>query len=144
MTGDIHIMIAPPEVVAQLLVAAIALLAIIIGLLQFYPRIVVAWKPKSAEIPISQLVQYAGIRRMLNAMKWSIGALSLSVFFGLGYLLLEAIHITLASVPLWLDLLIIFIGIILFGLAIGIITVGAIKLNIEEFSERLEEKIFPG
>lgn len=130
-------MIAPPAVVAQLLLATIGLLAITFGVLQFYPRIVAAWRPSSSEVPISQLIQYASVQRLLRRLKWALGLLALSILIGLVYLLLTTASALYVVIPCWLDVLMIVLGLGLLASAICLLTLGAIRFNVEEFGDAL-------
>lgn len=132
-------MIAPPGVVVQLLMAAIGLLAITFGVLQFYPRIVAAWRPRTSRVPISQLVRYASVQRLLRKLKWALGLLALSIFIGLLYLLLAAIEALCAMMPSWLDVLMIALALVLLGSAISLLTLGTLAFRVEELGDVLEE-----
>lgn len=127
-------MIAPCDVVAQLLVAAIALLALTFGILQFYPRIVAMWKPRSIEIPISQLVQFEGVKRLLRKIKLAIGLLAVSIVIGILYLLAAALSVLDILIPVWLDILMIIAGLILLAGSITFLTLGAILFKEEEIN----------
>lgn len=131
-------MIAPCEVVARLLVAAIALLAITFGVLQFYPRILAMWKPRSSDVPISKLVQYQGAKRLLWKIKLAIGILALSIFVGIIYLL-AALSTLSILIPIWVDVLMNVLGLILLASAIGLLAFGAITFKEEELSDTLEK-----
>jgi len=124
--------IAPCDVVAQLLVAAIALLALTFGILQFYPRIIAMWKPRSTEIPISQLVQFEGVKRLLRKIKLAIGLLAASIVIGILYLFTAALSVLNIRIPEWLDILMITSGLILLASAITFLTLSAILFKEEE------------
>lgn len=132
-------MIAPATVVAQLLMAAIGLLAITFGVLQFYPRIVASWRPKTSKVPISQLVRYASVQRLLRKLKWALGLLALSILIGLLYLLLAATEALSLVVPSWLDVLMVALGLVLLGSAIVLLTLGTLAFRIEELDDVSEE-----
>lgn len=132
-------MIAPPDVVAQILVAEIALLALTFGILQFYPRIVEIWRPRSSIVPISQLIRYAGVKRLMRMLKISIGSLAASIIIGIIYLLLAVLSVINVVIPKWVDISVIVLGLVLLIISIGLLALSAIMFKEEEFGGTREK-----
>lgn len=98
-----------------------------------------AWKPKTSRVPISQLVRYASVRRLLCKLKWALGLFTLSILIGLLYLLLAAIDILSLEIPSWADVLMIALGLALLGSTICLLALGAIAFRAEELADVFEE-----
>lgn len=98
-----------------------------------------AWKPKTSRVPISQLVRYASVQRLLCKLKWALVLLTLSILIGLLYLLLAAIDILSLEIPSWADVLMIALGLALLGSTICLLALGAIAFRAEELADVFEE-----